>query len=260
MAVSRSVIVVAIGAAIAAGIGIGLAFYPFTAEEKAQGSISSMNNNNSMQSMGSIPDNKSMMNPGNMPFNPDAPMLIPLVDGYYNGNKVFFLHTEVSDEKMAGMMTRMINFPTLQVPGLVNSTGGDNISGVYVFTNGVPGSGPYGGGPFMFQNDVFDSVPGQEGYSNFNVPHLVTWNENATPRVLTSVKQILQAEANGELTIKKTGNIVNAPIVAWKENDGQNRTVSSIDMPYASMPSFDANVTYLNTDQYVARLMLEQKK
>lgn|GEM_PF-1401315 len=267
---SKTVLFVSIGIAVGilAGIFIGLASYPVATEEKAQASMPSMMDNQSMESMGSMSGNQSMMPSMNMtglmgnmsqqPFNSDAPITIPLIDGYYNGSKVFFIHTEVSDEKMAQMMTRMVNFQTLHVPELVNMSSEANASKVYVFTNGVPGSGPYGGGPFMFQIDVFDSVPGQQGYSTLHVPYLVTWNEGAMPRVLISEEEILQAERNGELTVNKTGNVVNAPIIAWKEN-GQNRTATSIDTPYTSMREFSSNVTFVNTDNYVAKLMLTPK-
>ena len=53
---------------------------------------------------------------------------------------------------------------------------------VYVFTNGISGSEPYGGGPFMYQIDVFDSIPGQPEYSQFRIPYLVTWNDDAESR------------------------------------------------------------------------------
>ncbi|HEU04751.1 MAG TPA: hypothetical protein ENH95_06550, partial [Nitrosopumilus sp.] len=133
----------------------------------------------------------------NMPFNVDAPVIMPMIDGYYNRDKVYFVHTEVSDSVMAEMMTRMINFPILHVPELKNIPE-EQMAKIYVFTNGIPGSEPYGGGLFMFQIDVFDSIPGQAEYSQFRVPHLVTWNENAKPRVLTSESDILKAETNGE--------------------------------------------------------------
>ena len=140
----------------------------------------------------------SMMS--DMQFNVDAPITMPMIDGYYNGEKVFFVHTEVSDKNMADMMSMMINFPTLHVSDLTNIPQSE-MSKVYVFTNGIPGSGPYGGGPFMFQIDIFDSIPGQDVYSQFRVPHLVTWNDDSIPRILTSENEILEAESNGELTI-----------------------------------------------------------
>jgi hypothetical protein len=98
---------------------------------------------------------------------------MPMIDGYYDGNKVYFVHTEVSDSTMADMMSKMINFPTLHVPELKNIPE-DQMAKVYVFTNGMSGSEPYGGGPFMFQIDVFDSIPELAEYSQFRMPHLVT--------------------------------------------------------------------------------------
>ena len=82
-------------------------------------------------------------------FNPDVPILVPLVEGYYNGTKVYFIHTETSEKSMSDMMTNMINFPTLYVPQLLSRIPEENMSKVYVFTNGIPGSGQYGGGPFI---------------------------------------------------------------------------------------------------------------
>ncbi len=68
--------------------------------------------------MGSEIREKPMMS--DMSFNVNAPITIPMIDGYYNGGKVFFVHTEVSDKEMAEMMTMMINFPTLHVSDLKN--------------------------------------------------------------------------------------------------------------------------------------------
>jgi hypothetical protein len=98
--VSKTSLFVTIGIALGviAGIVIGLASYPVTTEEKAQGS--SMMDNQSMQStmMDSMSGNQSMMS-DDQPFNPRVPIMIPLIDGYYNGSKVFFIHTEVSAKR-----------------------------------------------------------------------------------------------------------------------------------------------------------------
>jgi hypothetical protein len=212
--------------------------------------------------MGSGMQDQSMMDSGmmsgsmmaNMPFNTNAPMTMPMIDGYYNGEKVFFVHTEVSDKDMANMMSMMINFPTLHVSSLKNISP-DEISKVYVFTNGILGSGPYGGGPFMYQIDVFDSIPGQMEYSQFRIPHLVTWNENSTPRILTSVDEIMVAESKGELTIQKTDNVVNAPMVVWKSN-GIEQRASMIQRMFESMPGVDGEVTNVDVDNYIVMLRM----
>jgi len=193
----------------------------------------------------------------NMQFNTDAPITMPMIDGYYDGEKVFFVHTEVSDKNMADMMSMMINFPTLHVSDLTNIPQSD-MSKVYVFTNGIPGSEPYGGGPFMFQVDVFDSVPGQIGYSQFRVPHLVAWNDDSTPRILTSETEILEAESNGELTIQKTGNVVNAPMMVWKSG-GMEQRASMVQRMFESMPGVDGEITNIDVDNYIVMMKLHSQ-
>ncbi len=205
--------------------------------------------------MGSEMRQKPMMS--DMLFNVNAPITIPMIDGYYNGERVFFVHTEVSDKPMAEMMSWMINFPTLHISELKNIPS-EEMAKVYVFTNGISGSGPYGGGPFMFQIDVFDSIPDQDGYSQFRVPHLVTWNDDSTPRVLTSVEKILKAESNGELTIQSTDNVVNTPMIVWKSN-GMEQRASMIQRMFESMPGVDGEVTNVDVDNYIVMMKLHPK-
>ena len=205
--------------------------------------------------MGSEMRQKPMMS--DMSFNVNAPITIPMIDGYYNGERVFFVHTEVSDKPMAEMMSWMINFPTLHISELKNIPS-EEMAKVYVFTNGISGSGPYGGGPFMFQIDVFDSIPDQDGYSQFRVPHLVTWNDDSTPRVLTSVEEILEAELNGELTIQKTDNVVNAPMIVWKSN-GMEQRASMVERMFESMLGVDGEVTNVDVDNYIVMMKLHSK-
>ena len=205
--------------------------------------------------LGSEIRQKPMMS--DMSFNVNAPITIPMIDGYYNGEKVFFLHTEVSDKPMAEMMTMMVNFPTLYVPELMNISP-DDLGKVYIFTNGIPGTEPYGGGPFFFQIDIFDAIPGQEGYSQFRTPHLVTWSENSSPRLLTSVEELLEAEANGEVSIKKTDLAVNAPMIVWRSDD-KEQTASIIQRMFESMPGVDGEVTNVDVDNYIVMMKLHSQ-
>jgi len=229
-------------------------------EQRQQMMTMMMQNPEMMQSMMGNQQMMGMMDNmmmGNMPFNVYAPMTMPMIDGYYNGERVFFLHTEVSDKDMAGMMSMMVNFPTLHVSKL-NDISSNEMAKVYVFTNGISGSGPYGGGPFMYQIDVFDSIPGQMGHSQFRVPHLVTWNDNSTPRILTSVDEILQAESNDELAIQKTDNVVNAPMIVWKSG-GMEQRASMIQRMFESMPGVDGEVTNVDVDNYIVMLKMHSK-
>jgi hypothetical protein len=198
----------------------------------------------------------------NMSFNVDVPVIMPIIDGYYKGNIVYFVHTEISDSVMADMMSKMINFPTLYVPELKNISE-DQMARVYVFTNGVPGSEPYGGGPFMFQIDVFDSIPGQADYSQFRIPYLVIWNDDAKPKILTSESAILKAESNGELIIEKSTLVVNAPMITWEMQGNYGKTMgktSMIPRMFESMSGVEGELTFVDENNYVAIFKLHSEK
>jgi hypothetical protein len=135
----------------------------------------------------------------------------PPVRGYYRGQEVLFIHTEASDPRVAEMLTAMtwMRSPVLFVPRLATVPEAA-LADVYVFTSGVSGMGPMG-----FQIDVFDSAPGDEGYSPLRSVQLVTWQEGSTPRELRSVDEIRQAAARGEVTIQHAGVVVNMPFLRW---------------------------------------------
>ena len=140
---------------------------------------------------------------------PTTQVYAPAVSGYYDGHEIVFIHTEASDAGVAEMLTEMMGPEVLPVPQLADVPA-DLLANVYVFTNGIEGMGPFG-----FQPDVFDSVPGDAEYSPLRAVYLVSWNDGVNARHLKSVAAILQAEAEGELTIKHTGYVVNMPILAW---------------------------------------------
>ena len=138
--------------------------------------------------------------------------LAPLVRGLYDGEELFFIHTEASDPDVGTLLTDMMGPEVIVVPSLAEIDE-DILANVYVFTNGLSGMGPMG-----FQPDVFDSVPGDEDYSPLRTIQLVTWAEDATARLLDSVEAIQAAEADGELDIERSGIVVNMPILVWSED------------------------------------------
>jgi hypothetical protein len=201
-----------------------------------------------------------MMN--KMSINTNAPITMPMIDGYYKGNKVYFVHTEVSDSSMAERMTGMINFPTLYVPELKNIPE-EQMAKVYVFTNGIPGPKPYGGGPFMFQIDVFDSIPGKAEYSQFRIPYLVTWNDNTSPRILNSESVILKAESDGKVSIEKSNLIVNVPMITWEMEVYYGKAMgktSMIPRIFESMSGVEGELIFVNEKNYVAIFKLHSEK
>jgi len=142
---------------------------------------------------------------------------IPVIDAYYEGEKIWFIHTDVTDPGMAERLTKMINYRTVYAPKNAEAVDTAKLAKFYVFSNGIDHAGiePWGGGPFGFQIDIFDSIPGDEEYTSLRTPYIVTWNEDARPRILKTVDDLKKVEAAGELTIEETGVVVNVPIVRW---------------------------------------------
>ena len=140
----------------------------------------------------------------------NVPIDIPLLKGYENGNEIFFIATDVSDEKTAADATNMTGFEVNYAP-LLSQTPETARGQAYAFTNGITGDGPFG-----FQAPVVNGKPGDEGYSPLWQINLVAWNGDATPRELTSVEEVIAAEQSGELSINQTDIIANHPAIQWQ--------------------------------------------
>lgn len=134
---------------------------------------------------------------------------VPNVKAYLDGREILFQHTEVSDPKVAELLTDMMKSPVLVVPALAEAPPA-LVANVYVFTNGVRG-----GGPFKFQPDVFDNPPGTDGYRPLRAIHLVKWKDERAARVLKSANEVKAAEQAGELVIRGPGVVANMPLVTW---------------------------------------------
>jgi hypothetical protein len=134
---------------------------------------------------------------------------VPTVKAYLDGREILFQHTEVSDPKVAELLTEMMKSPVLVVPALAQAPPA-LVATVYVFTNGVRGEGP-----FKFQPDVFDNPPGSEGYRPLRAIHLVKWKNGRPARVLKSANDVKAAEQAGEIEIERPGVVANMPLVTW---------------------------------------------
>ncbi len=128
------------------------------------------------------------------------PVGIPYTAGYVDGQRISFIHPEVSEQKV----------PVLVVPSLAQASE-SMLGNVYVFTNGVR----KGEGPFKFQADVFDHPPGTEGYTPLRAVNLVGWKDEGKARELRSAAEVKAAEAAGEITVTKPGRVVNMPFLTW---------------------------------------------
>ena len=64
-----------------------------------------------------------------------APAAVPAGKAYAEGQDIYFMHTEVSDEGVAKVLTDMMNSPVLVVPSLAKASD-EMLANVYVFKNG----------------------------------------------------------------------------------------------------------------------------
>jgi hypothetical protein len=135
---------------------------------------------------------------------------VPLMKGYENGNEIFFIATDASENETAVQITNQTGFEVNFAP-LLAMTPEDARGQVYVFENGVEGEGPLG-----FQLPVINARPGQEGYSPLLQINFVRWDEAAQPSELRSEQDIMAANNAGQLTINNTDVIVNHPAVQWQ--------------------------------------------
>src|SRR5215208_2574014 len=98
----------------------------------------------------------------------NIPKILPLVRGFADGNEVFYITTEVSDEKIANYLTNLTNSRVVYTPALEYAPA-QSLANIYEFTNGIKGSGPEG-----FQPNVADSQPGNNKYSPLWKVKLIT--------------------------------------------------------------------------------------
>ena len=80
---------------------------------------------------------------------------IPLMKGYENGNEIFFIATDSSDNQTAAQITNTTGFKVNFAPILAR-TPEEARGQTYVFENGIEGEGPLG-----FQLPVINARPGQ---------------------------------------------------------------------------------------------------
>ncbi|MBL8076846.1 MAG: hypothetical protein JNM55_02705 [Anaerolineales bacterium] len=149
------------------------------------------------------------------PKAPEMPKAeLPAGRAYAEGKEIYFVHTEASDAGVAEKLTGMMKSPVILVPSLANVPD-ESLANVYVFTNGIEGSGPFG-----FQPDVFDKPAGTDGYTPLRRLNVITWVDPSKVRELKSAAEVLDAEKAGELTIEQPGVVINMPFVVW---DGGKR-------------------------------------
>lgn len=175
---------------------------------------------------------------------------LPLIQGFYDGQKIFYVNTEASNFGLASADG------TTFVPKLENAIAANATADLFHVTN-------------FNQPNIVDSAPYPVGPSNTNREysplwhvHLVTWLPAFTPEVLTSEDAVLAAQAAGKVMVEATNIVVNCPIVATpdgvlpsaievdldEESDESDASGPTITLPLTKGFSHGMTIFYINTD------------
>ncbi len=172
----------------------------------------------------------------------NVPATIPMHQGYYNGEDVYFIITDSSDPTHAEMITENQGWQVELAP-LLKNTPEEALSKTYLFTNGVDGSGVHG-----YQGEVFTSTPAQADVYSALTSHVhVTWNDGAVPRILNSDAMIMQAAENNEITLTSLEVVLNMPQIVWPEGQMMIKDVMLTDTtPYGGGQVLDIDTEEMN--------------
>ena len=166
---------------------------------------------------------------------------IPLHLGYYDGDSVYFIITDASDEKHAKIISEKQVW-NVEVAPLLENTPKEALSTAYLFVNGVDGEGIHG-----YQSEVVTSTPAQtETYSALTSHIHVIWTDENNARVLDSEQAVIDAEINGEVTLVKLPVVLNMPQIVWP--DGQ-MTIKEDKILTDSTPYGKAQVLDIDLDE-----------
>jgi hypothetical protein len=122
-----------------------------------------------------------------------------------DGSTIYYIATDASVKEVADALG-VIH---------VNKTGSTLLTGassdLWVFTNGIKGTGPLGFQASIASGDIGDAL-----YSPMWRIIATTWNDAGSARILTSSMQVSEGVQSGALVTDIAGVIVNCPIVEIK--------------------------------------------
>lgn len=152
-----------------------------------------------------------------------------------DGSTIYYIATDASKQDVADMLG--VTF--------VERTGATLLSGassdLYVFTNGIKGTGPMG-----FQASIGSTNVGDEFYSPMWRIQATTWTDPSSADFLTMTDQITSAGSKGALKTNIAGVVVNCPFIEvdkkfmmddnmMKDNMMKNNMMGHMDSPRKQM-------------------------
>jgi hypothetical protein len=119
-----------------------------------------------------------------------------------DGSTIYYIATDTSNQDVATALGVLF----------VNKTGSTTLSGassdLWVFTNGIKGTGPMG-----YQASITGSNVGDIQYSPMWRINAVTWKDPSSAKFLTTASDISVAASGGMLSTEIAGFVVNCPFV-----------------------------------------------
>jgi hypothetical protein len=119
-----------------------------------------------------------------------------------DGSTIYYIATDASTQDVADMLGVIV------VEKIGNTLVSSSASDLYVFTNGITGTGPAG-----FQASIGSTNAGDKFYSPFWRIQTATWADEENARFLTTTAEISEAASNEELSTAVGGFIVNCPFI-----------------------------------------------
>jgi hypothetical protein len=174
------------------------------------------------------------------------PIDIPLIEGFVNGNSVFYINTDISDQKLASQLTSTTGFRINYAPLLAQAPN-DAVAQFYVFKNGIKGTGTLG-----FQPTIGNAQPSDTKYSPLWKINMIEWKSSVTPIQLKSEKEVMDAKAKGDLTITPTDIVANCPFVRWNGGEMKIREDKNINDDSKYM---GGQVLKIDTDKMVVTMV-----
>ena len=176
---------------IVAAVMFSLFAAPLISQQSVMAQIgpSPRSNNTSPSSANMIATTTSAGAPGSVfkLSRASIPIDIPLIEGFVNGNPVFYINTDIFDQELASQLTSTTGFRVNYAPLLAQAPN-DGIAQFYVFKNGIKGS---------FQPTIGNAQPGDAKYSPLWKINIVEWKNGVTPVQLKSEKEVMEAKAKG---------------------------------------------------------------
>ncbi|MDI1494793.1 MAG: hypothetical protein K8823_99 [Cenarchaeum symbiont of Oopsacas minuta] len=137
------------------------------------------------------------------------PITLPMHLGFYDGGDVHYVITDASKQNIAKDITKWQNYNVSlavsleDVPELA-------LGKVYLFKNGIKGTGVYG-----YQSEIFSNTPEQPLYGSLRLMITAEWNKGQKESIIESENDLLEQVGKGRVVLDKSGPILNMPQIKW---------------------------------------------